>query len=325
MSLPALGIDIAKDTYQVTLLVDDQTYRGEFHNRPKEFPRLSRWLTKHGAPRVHACLEATGRYGDDLAAYLHEQAHHVSVVNPMRIKAFARSRLMRNKTDALDADLIANFCQSQTPSLWTPPAPELRELQELLHHYTTLQDARTQTLNRLAAGVKSPTVVAQLQAQLDLLDQQVADLKGQLDDHFDRHPDLKDQRDLFDSIPSIGPLTAAQLVAEDLGRFDTARAAAAFAGLTPMNGTSGSSVRYKSKLSKIGSPDLRRALYMPAVVALRCNPLIQALATRLAQRGKTKMTILAAVMHKLVVIAFGMVKSGKPFDANFAHQAQLAA
>lgn len=324
MDLPILGIDIAKATYQVTLLVAGRAYRAEFANRPKDFRRLQAWLSKRQADRVHACLEATGRYGDDLASYLYAQGHVVSVVNPMRIKAFGQSRLARNKTDALDADLIAEFCRSQQPASWTPPSPEMLEIRELMHHYDTLQETRIQTLNRLSAGLKSAVVLAQLQAQLDLLDQQLADLQRQVDDHFDAHPDLKRQRDLLDSIPSIGSLTAAKLVAADLGRFDNARAAAAYAGLTPRQGVSGSSVRHKAKLSKLGSPNLRHALYMPAVNALRFNPVLRNFAQRLAGRGKDNMAILAAVMHKLVCIAFGIVKSGQPFDPEYARHPQFA-
>jgi len=324
MNLPALGIDIAKATYQVTLLIGDKAQRGEFENRSKDFPRLARWLEKRGVSQVHACLEATGRYGDDLARYLHDAGHLVSVVNPLRIKAFARSRLTRNKTDPLDADLIARFCQSQTPSLWTPPAPELLELREIQHHYDTLQDARTQTLNRLGAGLHSVVVKAQLEAQLHLLDQQLADLKQQMDNHLDQYPDLKAQRDLLETIPGIGRLTATKLVAEDLRRFEDARAVAAYAGLTPRNGVSGTSVHYRPRMSKVGSPALRRTLYMPAVSAQRHNEVIRQFTERLAARGKCPMTVLGAAMHKLLVLAYGVLKSGVPFDPDYARKYQWA-
>lgn len=324
MSLSILGIDIAKATYQVTLLHDGKRYRGEFANRVKEFGRLANWLKKHGASHVHACMEATGRYGDELAHYLHDAGHVVNVVNPMRIKSYARSRLTRNKTDKLDADLIADFCQTCQPPAWTPTPPEMRELQEFLCQYDALQDAITQTKNRLQSGFKSPTVLKQLQAQLDLLLEQLETLKQVIRNHIDQSPDLKRQRELLDSIPAIGAITAARLVSYDLLRFENSRAVSAFAGVTPMQGRSGTSVHRQPRMSKIGDADLRRALYLPAVTALRCNPNVRDLAARLEERGKCKMSIIGAGMHKLLCLAYGVLKSGLPFDPNYSRETQVA-
>ncbi len=318
MSLAYLGLDIAKATYQATLLSQGKRFRREFNNQPAEFGRLSHWLHKHGAVQVHACLEATGRYGEDLALYLHTQGHQVSVVNPLRIKAYAQSQLTRNKTDRLDADLIAQFCQTQTPDLWTPPAPEVLELRELVHHYDSLQALKVQVQNRRQSGVKSAVVQAQLDSQLRLLEQQLTDLRQQINDHLDQHPDLRRQADLLESIPGIGALTAAKLVAEDPLRFASARAFAAYAGATPRQGLSGTSVHRPARLSKLGDADLRRAVYFPAVVACRYNPLVHALSDRLAERGKCAMTIIGAAMHKVLRLAYGVLKSGQPFDPNFA-------
>src|SRR5512135_1624610 len=183
MTVAVLGIDIAKDTYQVELQKGAHRYTAEFVNQPTEFRRLTTWLKKHGAHPVHACLEATGRYGDGLASYLHDAGHTVSVVNPYQIKAYAKSQLTRNKTDRLDASVIADFCRTQQPAAWTPPAPEIRELQELVHQYETLQLQRQQVKNRLAAGFKSPVVRAQLQAQLAFLDEQLRTLQQNRHDH----------------------------------------------------------------------------------------------------------------------------------------------
>jgi transposase len=198
-------------------------------------------------------------------------------------------------------------------------------LQEFFCQYDALQDAITQTKNRLQSGFQSPLVLEQLQAQLDLLTQQLARLKQLIRDHIDRSPGLKQQRELLESIPAIGEITAARLISYDLLRFKDARAVSAFAGLTPMQGLSGTSVHRKTKLSKIGDPDLRRALYLPAVAALRWNPVIQNLAERLAARGKCKMSIIGAGMHKLLRLAYGVLKSGVPFDPTYSLTAQVAA
>lgn len=325
MTLPSLGIDIAKDTYQVELQNGPHRHTAEFANQPDEFRRLTAWLKKRGARQVHACLEATGRYGDALASYLHAQGHVVSVVNPFQIKAYAQSQLTRNKTDRLDASVIADFCRTQQPAAWTPPAPEIRELQELVHHYDTLQEQRQQVKNRLAAGFTSSVVVAQLQAQLTLLDEQLGALRQDLHDHLQRHPDLKRQQALLQSIVGVGEVTAAKLLAIEPLRFDDARALSAFGGLSPMLRTSGASVHRRTKLSKMGDPHLRRALYMPAISAKRFNPIIRAFCDRLTKRGKHPMAIIGAAMHKLLVLAYGVLKSGKPFDPDYRPAAHSAA
>jgi transposase len=321
--IPVLGIDIAKDTFQVTLLHAGRKAAGEFANDRAGFKQLTAWLHKRQAGRVWACLEATGRYGDALAEYLYAQGHTVSVVNPLAIKRYGQSQLARNKTDAVDADLIADFCATQPPPAWAPPAPEIRELRELLHQYDALQASQQQARNRLTAGFKSATVLAQLQAQLDLLDQQLEEIKQQIDQHLDAHPTLKHQGDLLDSIPGVGRLTAARLVAEDLTRFEDARSAAAYAGLTPMNRTSGTSVRRRPRLSKIGKASLRRALFFPALAASR-QPVFGAFYQRLLAQGKAKLAAVSAVMHKLLRVAYGVLKSGQPFDPQHAAQFQFA-
>ncbi len=318
-----LGIDIAKDTFDVALRRGERTWAGHFPNDPDGFRQLSAWLKKRQVRRGWACLEATGRYGEDLAQYLYDQGHPVSVVNPRRIQAYAQSQLARNRSDPLDADLIARFCQSQRPELWTPPAPELQELRELTHQYDAVQAQRQQVLNRLSAGVKSPAVRRQLEAQRAFCDEQLEQLQQLMRDHIDTHPDLKRRQALLDSIPGIGELTAAKLLARDLERFDDARALAAYAGLTPRNHTSGTSVRRRPQLSRIGPSRLRRDLYLPAVVATRYNPIIKALYERLRARGHCAMSALGAAMHKLLHLAYGVLKSGRPFDPNYALKTQL--
>ena len=129
MSLPALGIDISKLKFDSCLVRDSGKLRHKvFPNSPASYAQLSSWLEKHKAARAHACLEATGTYGDELAAYLNGLGHVVSVVNPAAIKAFAQSQLSRTKTDKADATVIAAFCSERRPPAWRPPAPELREL-----------------------------------------------------------------------------------------------------------------------------------------------------------------------------------------------------
>jgi transposase len=316
-TLDPLGIDIAKQSFQVTLLRGRRAHRAEFPNAPAGFQALGLWLPQHGARRVHACLEATGRYGEALAEFLHVWGATVSVINPAQIKNYGRSKLSRNKTDAIDADLIADYCRTQAPVPWTPPAPELQELRALLRQYEALQDMHTQESNRLKAGNPSPTVRALLREHLAFIDQQLKQLYQQIQDHIDRHPGLKAEQELLDSIQGVSTITAAKLVAQDLTRFEDARAAVAFAGLNPQRRDSGRSLG-RSQLSRMGRPDLRKSLYMPTLSALRCNPIIRQFGQRLAERGKLKMQVVAAAMRKLLCLAYGVLKTRRPFDPNYS-------
>jgi transposase len=135
-----LGIDVSKDTLAVKLLLaDGQQEQGEYSNSASGFKKLGRWLKPHQVEGVHVCMEATNIYWEEVAQYLHDQGYKVSVVNPARIKGFAQSQLRRHKTDKVDADVIAQFCQAITPSIWVPPTPEQRKLRALVRHQKALQ------------------------------------------------------------------------------------------------------------------------------------------------------------------------------------------
>jgi transposase len=158
-----------------------------------------------------------------------------------------------------------------------------------------------------------------LEDHLAFLAQQIDQLRQQIDAHIARHPDLKRQRDLLVSIKGIGRRTAALLLAElgDISVFENARAVAAQAGLTPRQFSSGSSVRKRTRLSKVGSARLRKALYFPAIVAKRHNPIVRAFCARLLAAGKSPMAVVGAAMRKLIHIVYGVLKTGKPFDPNY--------
>lgn len=314
-----VGIDISKATFDVVLLHRGQERHAQFDNNVKGFAALSEWLTHHAARTVHACMEATGRYGDELALYLYQAGHTVSVENPTRIKKYAESQLMRNKTDKADAALIADFCRTQPVRVWEPPEPAYRELQALVRHLQALMAMRQQEKNRLAAGNPSSTVQATIQQHIAFLEKQIAALTKQIDDFIDQDPLLRQQRKLLVSIPGIGNLTAARLLAEvqDVNRFESASQLAAYAGLTPEQRVSGSSVRGRAHLSKKGRVFFRTALFFPAISARTHNPLVRAFCQRLEARGKCGLAITCAAMRKLMHIVYGVLKHQQPFDPNY--------
>ncbi len=312
--LPTLGIDISKDSFHLELSINEKLRHRKFANRKEGFGELRAWLAKHKATQVHACLEATGPYSEALALYLHQQGHTVSVVNPVRIKAFGQSELRRNKDDRPDAGLIRRFCEKQRPAPWTPPPVHLRELQALTRHLENLIETRQQQINRLDA-TNTKNVAKSLRKLVAHLDAEIKRTEQQIDDQVDRHPDLKQQSKLLESIPGVGKRTAAKLLAEitDISQYKSARQVAAYAGLTPRNNRSGT-IRGKTRLSKTGNARVRKALFFPAIVAKRHNPIVRTFCQRLARNGKNKMQVIGAAMRKLIHIVFGVLKSGKYFD-----------
>lgn len=317
-----MGIDVAKLTLQVALKTEGRPSMLEalFDNTPAGFAKLDRWCRRHANPLPHACLEATGVYGDALADHLFEHGYCISVVNPLRIKAYGQSQLRRTKTDPVDARLIADFCCTQQPEAWTPPPAEWRQLRAMTRHLEDLEAMRQQTANRLGNGSPAALVLAQLQDQLALLEQQIQQTKRQIQDHIDQHPGMKQQKELLTSIPGIAELTAGKLLASfrDLSAFTDVRQVVAFAGLNPRQRHSGTSVRGRSAISRCGDAALRAALYMPALVACRFNPVLRGFAERLKARGVHPKVVIVAVMRKLLHLAYGVLKSGHPFDPLWA-------
>lgn len=324
MTEPALGIDIAKLKFNVCLINHNDKLRHKvFPNTATGFEQLKGWLSKQDIHSVHACLEATGTYGEALSIFLHEAGHMVSVVNPAAIKAFAGSRLSRTKTDRVDAELIARFCQAQVPPAWTPLPSEVRELQALVRRLESLIEMRVMEENRLSSGITVEAVRQSVEQLMAYLNKQIKHTEELIRNHINSNPTLKQQSALLDSIPGIAETTAATLLSEitDITQYRSARQVAAYAGLVPRERQSGSSVRGRTRLSKIGNARLRRALYFPAITALRCSPFFQAWAAGLQKRGKSKMSVICAVMRKLVHLAFGVLKNGKPFDPEWAKTA----
>lgn len=324
MNPPALGIDISKLTFNACVITPAGKLRHKvFPNTAPGFAQLTDWLARQKAGHVYACMEATGTYGEALALHLHAAGHTVSVVNPAAVKAYAQSRLSRTKTDRADAELIARFCLAQRPPAWTPPAPEVRQLQALARRLGALVEMRIMEENRLSSGVTVEAVRQGVEEHVAYLNEQTRRTEELIREHISRHQTLRRQSELLDSIPGIGEATAAVLLAEitDVSQYRSARQVAAYAGLVPREWRSGSSVRGRVRLSKIGNARLRRALYFPAITALRCGPFFRAWAEGLRRRGKCKMSVIGAAMRKLIHLAYGVLKTGKPFDPEWAKSA----
>lgn len=311
-----LGIDLAKHSFDVTLLREggDRRHK-QFANSPAGFAEVQDWLRTQHIDRVHACMEATNVYWEALAAFLADAGHIVSVVNPLRIKGFAQSQMMRTKTDKQDSRIIALFCQECQPEAWTPPSAAQRRLRALTRHRDDLLQTRTQLSNRLGDS-SDERVRASLEAVLASVETQLERVQTQLAQHLKDEPELTEQRALLTAIVGIGAITASKVLAEfgDIANYRSAKALAADAGLTPAQYESGTSVRRRARLSKVGKASVRAALYWPAITAMRCSEVFQTFAARLAARGKPKGVIIGAVMRKLVHIIYGVLKHKTAFD-----------
>ncbi|KPV49237.1 hypothetical protein SE17_33770 [Kouleothrix aurantiaca] len=313
-----LGIDLAKLTFDVTLLREggDRRHK-QFPNTSAGFEQLQQWLRSQHIEHVHACMEATNVYWEALAAFLADAQHIVSVVNPARIKGFAQSQMMRTKTDKQDSRIIALFCLQCQPEAWTLPSAAQRRLRALTRHRDDLLQTRTQLSNRL--GDTSDTVVrTSLETVLASVEEQITSVEAQLKQHLKDERDLGEQAALLTAIVGIGTITAAKLLGEfcDIDAYTSAKALAADAGVTPAQHESGTSVRRRTHLSKVGKASVRAALYWPAIVAMRRCEGFKAFAERLAARGKAKGVIIGAVMRKLLHVVYGVLKHKTPFDPN---------
>lgn len=321
-----IGIDLSKEYFDVTVLSEsEKKVHAQFENKPAGYGKLWKWLKEQGVRQADVCMEATNSYWEELTEYLYNKGYKVSVVNPARIKGYAMSQLRRSKTDKLDSDVIADFCRSCALKggeaelrPWQPPSPEQRQLRNLVRQRQTLVETMTQQKNRLS-DCRDETGKACWQRLITLLKTEIEQVDTAIEQHIAQHPDLQNSYDLLCSIKGLGPVSAATLMAEmpDLAHYKDAAAAAADAGVTPSHHESGDTVRRKPKMSRIGKASIRGILYMPAITAIRSNPLIQRFVARLRKKNKSENLIIIAVMRKLLHLAYGVLKNQTPFDPNY--------
>jgi transposase len=318
MSKTVLGIDISKKKMDMLLVLNTKPIKKIFENTPKGFKLLVGWLKSlHVGRDVHICLEATGPYSEPVAEFLFEKGYRVSMVNPKTVHDFGKAQLRRNKTDPADARLIADFCLAMKPEPWHPLPPEMKQLQDFTRRIESLDRILLAERNRLKESAPR-SVKPSLKRMIRSIEKEIAEVKKLIKEHIDNNPHLKEQSDLLRSVPGIGEKTAHLLLGElEFSAFPSARSVAAYVGLTPRKDQSGSSLN-KTRLSKLGSGRLRKALYFPAISAIKHNEIIKSFAGRLSRNGKKPMEVVCAAMHKLLHIAFGVLKHRRPFDPNLA-------
>ena len=316
--MQVIGIDISKDRLDCAWLRDIQTLRKKskkFENSPKGHQELIAWAEKNTGvelTEIMFVMEATGVYHERLAYRLYHASAQVAVVNPAQVKAYGKSLGVRTKTDKMDSVVLARFGAKESPRLWQPEPPEIRELKALLARLEALGKDIQRERNRLEKtqiSAASDSVKQSIENVIASLSDEKKRLEKDVNDHIDRHPQLKRDKELLESIPGVGDVLSRCMVAVFRSRaFSKASQMAAYLGLNPIEHESGSSIRGRPRLSKAGNANVRAKLYMPAVVSIQWNPDAKAIYRRLLANGKSKMSALGAVMRKLVHICFGVLK-----------------
>lgn len=325
MSIPSplAGVDLSKHWFDAATSTGNGRIRERrFENDAAGHQAFIKWMSGTRSDTVaRVVVEATGTYGMDLALALHEHPDtEVMVANPRLVKGFIQALAQRSKTDKADARALLTFAERMVFEPWTPPEPAVLELRALARRIETLTDERAREKNRLASlctsQAHSRLVANDIEVNIRHLDRRIDRLIRQALDLVKAHAVLRRAHDHLTSVKGIADKSALLILAEVLvlPKDMTAKQWTAYAGLDPREYESGSSVRRPARISKVGSVHLRRALYMPALVASTYEPRVQAFYEELLARGKKPTVAHVAVMRKLLHTIHGMLKHDQPFD-----------
>jgi transposase len=322
------GIDVSKDVLDVAVRRDERRLEAaRFANDAAGHTKLIRWLTK-GGRTVRVVLESTGTYSLDVALALHRaRGVTVMVANPRAIKQFTGALMQRSKTDLTAAVALRDFVIRMPFVAWEPPAAHLLELRGIARRIAALVVERTRERNRLhalhATAEASPIVSNDIDVNVRHLERRIELLSAHAVALIGRHAELQTAFDLLVSVPGIAAHSAVQLLPEllVLPETMTVRQWVAHAGLDPRAHQSGTSVDKPARISKVGNAHIRRALYMPALVAVQHNRHVRAFFEKLVARGKTPLQAYVAVMRKLLHAIYGMFTTRTTFVATKFHAA----
>lgn len=308
------GIDISKDTFDV---VDSLGNHYQFSNNLKDFLKFLKLLDQDS----HCVMEATGYYHYQLAYFLVDHQIAVSVENPLSIKRFIQMKLSRVKTDKSDAKMICLYGQEQELSLWFGYSKYQTQCLQMLRLLDTYTKQSAALKNKIQAegvlGNPCKIVVNSLKKSLKHLQKEIASIEESLLEMV-----KSEQQEILtkiESIPGIGRKTAMMLIVltDGFKRFEESSQLCSFCGLTPVIRQSGSSIKGKSRISKVGNSKLRNLLFMCSFTACKCNKACRELYERIVNKGKSKKLALIAVCNKLLKQAFAIAKSGIEYNENY--------
>jgi transposase len=314
-----VGIDVSKDTLAICHLVEEKLQHLETENNPAGFKKL----VKQCSTESIYVMEATGIYYLQLAYYLYEQGAQVVVVNPVIIKRYIQMHLGKGKSDKKDAQWIRRYGEQNQVTYWQPEEQVIVECRQLEQVIEQLIKQKTMVINSLEALERQPVVsslaIKSLKQTLNTLEKQIKQLEGRLLDNLEKT--FAKEIKLLTSIPGIGKKTAGMLLlfAGSFQKIDNYRQLIAKAGLSPREYTSGSSIRGKVRITKMGGSLIRSKLYVCSFSAKKSNAACKALYDRLVAKGKNGKLALIAVCNKLLKQAFAIVKSGIPYRPDFSN------
>lgn len=320
-----LGVDVAKDSLEVA---GTTVSRGRsFPNTAAGIDTMLGWLFRSFPDSgQHLIVEPTSTYHHPLVQPLARQGLPYTLINPAHTAAFARVQGKRAKTDRVDARVLASLGESQQPEPSPPPEEDQEGLKALRRHVEWLGKELQAARNRLDTASFSPwtprEVLDSLERTIQQLEEEITLVRQAMATQQEQNQKWASQMELLTTIPGVGEQTATLLLTElpPVSRCSSAGTWVAFCGLNPEPRQSGKG--HYSRLSRVGSPRVRAGLYLPAVSALRWNPVVKALGDRMRGRGKVGRVRIVAAMHKLLRLCFGVLKSGRPFDLSL-HTATL--
>lgn len=316
------GIEVSAKELLVCLRREEKVLPvRRFANTPAGHRDLAKFV-QHKGRAVHVCMEATGTYGLDLALLLSGRPNMVlTVVNPRTARRFAESLQVRNKTDQEDVMVLEEFARRMEPQPWKAPSTQALQLRALARRLTTHSKLLTAERNRLHAAETTQSspkaLLKDLRHSIKKLELARRELLRAAVEIIRSDAQLNSKYRLMLSIKGIASLSAVLILGElaVLAHDLTARQWVAFAGLDPRKCQSGTSVHKRPHISKAGNKYLRRALYMPALVAIQRDPGFQAFYQRLKARGKLPLQAIVAAMRKLLHAIFGVISTQRPFDS----------
>ena len=308
------GIDISKDTFDV---MDCSGHYYQFDNNTKGFVKFLKLLNNES----HCVMEATGYYHYQLAYFLVDNLIQVSVENPLSIKRFIQMKLSRVKTDKSDAKMICMYAQHQDLKLWVGYSKNQMECLQMIRLLDTYTKQSTALKNKVQAeqtlGNPSKIVVSSLKRSLKNIAKETLVIEEKLLELV--KIEYQEVLTKVESIPGIGRKTAIMLVVltDGFNRFESSSQLCSFCGLTPVIRQSGSSIKGRVRISKIGNSKLRNLLFMCSFTACKCNKACKEIYDRITEKGKSKKLALIAVCNKLLRQAFAIAKSGVEYNKEY--------
>jgi transposase len=306
-----VGIDVAKEKLDLAVLGETQASQTT-NDQVGILPLVAQMQERQPELIV---VEASGGYQRALVLSLYEAGLPVAVVNPQRVRQYARACGKLAKTDKIDAFMLAEFGKHVQPRRFEAQSEAGRYLEALLVRRKQLEEMLKAEKNRLRTVHE--TLRASLENIIGFLKAELKQIDGKVRQFMDEHADFKEQEELLRSAPAVGVVTAATLLAElpELGKLDR-KQIAALVGVAPMNSDSGKKRGYRK--TKGGRAEVRSVLYMATLVGMRYNPVIKAQYEHLVVRGKLKKVALTACMRKFLTILNAMMRDQRPFRAGLA-------